>query len=1106
MIKLIYKSIFLVLAFLQSYPVFGHGQSYIFENLNSEDGLSENSVVVIYQDSKQFLWFGTFNALNRYDGYSFKIYKSLPDDSTTISSHTVTSICEDESGNLWIGTLGGGVARYNRATDNFKRYQNIKYNNSSLSNDRVKTMLIDSRGDLWIGTEYGLNKYDKKSGKFIRYYSDEKNPNSICSNFISSLCEDDDGNLWIGTWSGVDKLDLRKNQIIHYSNDGNNPLSLSSNQITKIFRDNKKRIWIATYKGLNKFDEMKNCFVRYLAGKDRKGSLSNNVVSDIIQNKQGMLCLATLGGGLNIFDPETGIFVHYRNNPYDPTSISNDVLYSLYEDRSGILWIGTSGSGISKIDPVKNQFISYKFQPENSNTLSNNKVFSLCVDRSGIVWIGTYGGGLNRFDPKSKGKSFSCFRHDPKYNTSLGDDKIICVYEDREGLLWIGTENGLDKFDSKKKRFVHFNRENSPGLTNNSIFSLLETRNGDFWVGTYDGLHLYNKKNNSFRSFRNDPVDTNSIINNFVRMIYEDRTGMIWLCTDKGLDRYDPIAKKFLHFGDDPSDLYRLNDKMVLNIFEDREGNLWVGTITGLYKLNRSQNNNFTIRHLGTKDGLPDNNIQGIIEDNSGNLWISTNKGLTKFDRQNGGFKNFNTNHGLPSDEFYVNSLAKLQSTGDLIFGGVNGVTMFNPNNIKDDLFVAPVVFTDLKISNSSAEIGKFYDDFIILPRSVSEMNEITLSYKTNIISFEYSLLHFSAPMGNSYAYRLEGLENDWNHVGNSRYATYTYLPPGEYIFRVKGANNSGIWSPYEAAIKIIVKPPFWQTWWFRSGVLLFIVLIIYLAYVSRVSTIEKRRKQLETLNKQLSIEVEERHQKEIELLLAKDRAEKSDRLKSEFLAQMSHEIRTPINAILSFTSLLREEVHDKIPDDLGQSFSIIDNAGNRLIRTIDLILNMSQVQTDTYEINFKKFDLYYNVIEILETQYRHVANDRKLKLLFSREADDTIIYADEYTVMQIFENLLNNAIKYTPEGKVEIRLRRDESNKLIVEVNDTGIGISESFLPELFKPFSQEDSGYTRRFEGNGLGLALVKKYVELNNAEIEVKSKKGIGTTFLVSFPASN
>lgn len=662
----------------------------------------------------------------------------------------------------------------------------------------------------------------------------------------------------------------------------------------------------------------------------------------------------------------------------------------------------------------------------------------------------------------------------------------------------------MEKFERKSKKFIHFNKDNSKGLKNNSVFDICETQTGEFWIGTYDGLYLFNRRKDEFKCYQHNPSDPNSIVNNFIRKIYEDHTGVLWICTDRGFDRYDIKSNKFFHLKTESGVHFDLNEYPILSILEDKSENMWIGTTVGLFKLLRNVDNASAIKFLrySIKDGLPDNNIQAIIDDNKNNLWISTNKGLSKFVIGEGTFKNFNMNNGLPSDEFYVNSYEKRKKTAELLFGGVKGFTIFRPDEIKDDSFIAPIVFTDFRISNQPIPVGKKIDGNIILPKSITENSQITLSYKNSIVSFEFALLHFAAPSGNLYAYMMEGLETKWNYIGNKRNATYTFLPPGEYNLIVKASNSSGVWNEKGTSLKIIVNPPVWKMWWFRISAGIILLFIASIIYKIHVSTIEKSRNQLEKLNEQLSEEIKERHQKEIELRKAKDEAEKSDKLKSEFLAQMSHEIRTPINAILSFASLLKDEISGKIPEDLNQSFTIINRAGNRLIRTIDLILNMSQLQTNTYECSFKYFNIYDKVLKGLAQQHRKTANDKGVDLYLNNESDDTLVYADEYTVTQIFDNLINNAIKFTRQGKVDINLKREEEKKLIIEVSDTGVGISDEFLPNLFKPFTQEEAGYTRRFEGNGLGLALVKKYVELNNAEIYMKSKKGIGTVFTILF----
>ncbi len=1099
------------LLFLQI-NIFAQGNNIRFENLTSEDGLSQNSVIKIFQDSKGFLWFGTFDGLNRYDGYKFQVYKSDATDTNSISGNYFDSICEDKYGNLWIGSLGGGLNKYIRDKDIFIKYKHNPQDKTSLSSNKVHALFIDTKGNLWVGTENGLDLYDYKDNNFIHFRKSPENPNSLSNNYIISIGEDAHNNLWIGTWYGLDKFDLIHKKFKIYYSDTVNPRGLFVAWTNKIFLDREKNLWLGTSEGLCRYDEKQDNFIRYSFSMRDPNSLSDNDVKDILEDKKGNLWIATFNGGLNKFNKTSGTFTRYLHNPFDQYSLSSNKITSLYQDKSGLLWIGTDGSGIDKLDFRTAQFHYYQNIPGNKNSLNNDNIYSIFEDRAGNIWLGTFGGGLSRFNPNNKNKIFTEYVHNPHNPNSLINNNIRCLCGDNAGNLWIGTETGLDKFNPAKKKFTHYNMNDNPGLLTNSIFSLFADSAGNIWVGTYDGgLSILNVRKNSFINFSHKNSDPKSICCNVIREIFEDASGRIWLCTDTGLDRFDGLHHAFIHYRNSPKDTNSLSTNSVLNIYQDKSGVIWVGTTMGLNKIegNIPDPEKTVFKHYNVRNGLPDNSIQGILEDNGGNLWISTNRGLSKFNPLKGTFKNYTAVDGLPSNEFYTNASARISESGKLMFGGNKGFCFFRPDSIKDDLFIPPVEFTDLSLFNRHVFVGGKINGERILKKTITETREIILSNKNNIFSLEFSALDYASPQNNIYAYKMEGLESNWNYLGRRNYVSFTNLPAGNYILKVKGANCSGVWNPQGVSLRIVVLPPYWETWWFRGLVLFFVILMVFAAYKIKVKNIEKRKKELEifikeksVLNKQLEKEINEHKRTEIELRKAKEEAEKSDRLKSEFLAQISHEIRTPINAILSFSSLIKEDVSRYLSDEMQEGFSIIESAGRRLIRTVDLILNMSLLQTDSFELNLQSFDLFEKVLRNKINEYTPAAKEKGLRFEVKKDVLDCTVFADESTVDQILDNLINNAVKFTRRGIVGIRLFKDRNENLAVEIYDTGIGISKEYLSQLFKPFSQEETGYKRKFEGNGLGLALTKKFADLNNASIEVASQKGYGTKFSLTF----
>jgi len=1103
---------YIILILLISTYITTNSQTYRFEYLTSDIGLSQNSVLSIYQDSRNFLWFGTYDGLNRYDGYSFKIYKTEKNNPKSIQGQTFRSIVEDKDGNLWIASIGGGLNRYNRLTDDFTNFNHNENDKNSIISDRVRILYIDKKNRLWIGTEIGLCRYDFQKNIFISYRNKINHNQFPKSDYILSINEDSEGNLWLGTQNGLIKFNPETNQYKFYHSQANNPFSLSSNFIGKIYIDKNNDMWIGTSEDLNKYDKENDRFIRYV--NPFTVNTKDKTITDIILDRDGNLWITTLFNGLQKFDPKTSTFSNYKRDLMNPETIGSNILFTIYEDKSGIIWIGTEGTGVNKLNKMRSHIAYYKNIPFNNESLSNDKVYSIIEDKSGIIWIGTFGGGLNRFDPNAKQKKFIRYNLDPQNSNSLVDDRIRTLCEDNEGNLWIGTEYGLSKFNIRTNKFTNFISDGTKGkLSNNIIFSICQIKSGEILIGTYGGgLNIYDKKTNSFISYEYNPDNPKSISSNNIWCIFQDSKGNIWIGTDdQGLNLFDIKKKEFYRIKNDPKNPSSLSSNKVLNIMEDSKGNLWLGTIQGLNKM-IIQNNDYRnpkFINYSVEDGLPDNNIQAVLEDDKGNLWISTNKGISKFNPDKITFTNFDISDGLQSNEFFVRAAAKRKKTGEMIFGGNQGFNIFHPDSIKEDKYIPDVLITDFLIMNTPVKIGEKINDEIVLEKNITETKEIIISYKTNFVTFNFAALHFAKPEKNTYAYILQGFESNWNYVGNKHYASYSYLPPGKYIFRVKAANPNGYWNENGASLVLVITPPFYQTFTFRLFMVFVIGFVIYGVYNLKVRGIKRHQKELEQLiqektelNEKLMQEIEERKKIEQELITAKEKAESSEKLKSEFLAQMSHEIRSPVHTILNFAELIKEQLENTNNEIIKESFDSIERAGDRIVRTIDLILNMSELQTGTYECIYKEIDINENILKRLYPEYLYKAKKKNLEFTLNVKEENLKVIADEYSTTQIFINLIDNAIKYTHKGKVEITSFITEDKRAAIKVSDTGIGISEEFLPNLFTAFHQEQRGYTREFEGNGLGLALVKKYCDLNNAEIFVESKKGIGSTFTVIF----
>ncbi len=814
-LKKIFLTIILTLLIVLSLPTKLYAAETVqFEHITVNQGLSQSNAVCMLQDSQGFIWIGTQDGLNKYDGYNFTVYKYDELDPHSLSYNFVLSIYEDKSGTIWIGTDGGGLNKFNRETEQFTRYQHESNNPNSLSNNRVWSIYEDHLGTLWIGTDGGgLDKFERETGQFTHYRHDPNDSKSLTNDIILSIYEDRLGNFWIGTGEGLNKFNRETEQFIHYTRDLNDPKSLSDNTILSIYEDQSGRLWIGTNGGgLNKFDRKTGQFTHYTHDPNDPKSLSEDSVSAIIEDHSGNLWLATsswygnpFATALNKFDPETEQFTHYTHNSANPDSLKDNLVYSLFIDNSEMLWIGTGFTGIYKLDTKDQKFRHYKNELANLNSLSDNHVSSLYEDHLGTLWIGTFDGGLNKFDHKTG--QFTHYTHDPNNTNSLSSDFVWSVYEDHLDTLWIGTfKGGLNQFERETGQFAHYTYDsNNPNsLSDNNVISIYEDHLGTLWISTYNGgLNQFERKTGQFTHYINDPNNPHSLSDNKIFSIYEDQSGTLWIGTlTKGLNKFNRETGEFTRYTHEPNNPNSLSYDRVLSMYEYPAGTLWIGTYGG--GLNKFDIATETFTHYTEKDGLPNNSVLGILGDDEGHLWLSTGKGLSKFNPETETFRNYDVGDGLQGNEFGGIKAYFKRKTGEMFFGGLNGFNAFYPEQVKDNPHIPPIVITDFRI----------FDKSVKLDTAISETKEIKLSYKDNFFGFEFAALDYTNPQKNQYAYKLEGFDKDWIYSGTRRYATYTSLDGGTYTFRVKGSNNDGVWNEEGASLKIIITPPPWKTWW----------------------------------------------------------------------------------------------------------------------------------------------------------------------------------------------------------------------------------------------------------------------------------------------------
>lgn len=833
------------------------GGNIEFEHISIDEGLSQSTVNSMIQDSKGFLWFGTEDGLNRFDGYKFTVFRPSTVESGSISHNYIWCIYEDKEGKLWIGTNGGGLNCFNPSTEIFLQFKFDSNNPDGISSNFIRSVYEDKKGNLWIGTQGGgLNKLirqnrDVTEWKFIHYKSEESDPYSLSDNNIRAICEDHTGLIWIGTANGLNKYNPALNQFFVYRHDSTKPDSLVNDEIWDVSESRHGHLWIGTNGGLSQFDREKESFVNYTSHTKTPNVLTGFEIRVIFEDMNGLLWIGTNSDGIRIFDLKSGKFISIMNNSGCATCLNSNEIRSIIEDKSGIFWIGTEGKGLNKFIPHKKEFLSLRKDLHSDSGLNNDFIWSIYEDLSGILWIGTNGGGLNKLE-RSTGK-VKYYTFNPYNPYSLSDNIVKSIYEDHAGNIWVGTENGgLNKFDRRSERFIHFqyDQKNPSSLSSNFIRTIFEDRTGQLWIGTSGGgLNKFLPKAKSFKCYKHRTEDSNSISHNDVYTIFEDSDGVLWIGTwGGGINKFIQDEEKFIHYHNDPLNPRSLSHNLVLSLYEDQHGDFWVGTSGG--GLNKFDRHNETFLHFTKKDGLPNDVIYGILEDSQKNLWLSTNKGISKFNPKTKMFQNFNTGDGLQNNEFNGNSYHKSRRTNELFFGGIEGIDFFIPEQIQLNRYIPPVVITSFLKFNRKVK----------LPECISTKTELELSYKDYVFSFEFAALDFTEPEKNLYAYKLEGLDKDWIYTDSTkRFATYTTLPSGTYFFKVKGSNNDGIWNNAAKSIKLIINPPFWASWWFKLLGLAIILLIIVLFHNHRTYTIQKKARELEKINETLQKQIYER-------------------------------------------------------------------------------------------------------------------------------------------------------------------------------------------------------------------------------------------------------
>ncbi len=1055
----------------------GHKRPLNFEHISIDQGLSSSRTYMACRDPHGFVWIATEDGLNRYDGYDFEIFRPSRGNPAGIGDNRVRVILPGPGGELWIGTRSG-LDRYDPRTGEFTHYVHDPGDPDSISNNAILSLCRDTDGSIRVGSFMGLDRLDPETGKFRRPFSKTgTEPHAPFSGkVICSIFRAPSGNLWVGTSNDLFRFDPVTGSFSRPLTGLLPPEKEKKRYIYHMYQDSGGRFWVCTEAGLFMRPAGAQSFVHHTAVPGKQGHLQDDSVRIFREDSRGNLWTGGKGGLYRVIDPEKGFFQQVEQ-------LKGSEVVSLSEDSSGCLWICTADDGCYKTSRELNRFYTITSLRGSPGEVDLGMLTSVMEDRRGELWLCSPK-GLFRWNAGRN--DYTWYRNKRGDPGSLHSSNAILTYEDRRGTIWIGTNRGLEKFNRPAGTFTHYSTNPShPRGRFAAVLDIVEDEKNGLWLGTLFGLNRFDRESEKFEEFiYKAPLPMGFQINHIIALI-RDRRGTLWMGTLGGLTQFDPESKKFTVYSASENSPAGLSHNIVNCIFEDGAGNLWAGTGGGLNRFDRVSR---TFRRYFTSDGLPSDIILAILEDSSEKLWLSTPRGIARFDPLTGTVESYDKKDGLTDIEMVRGHCFKSPS-GEMYFSGSKGVHVFSPANIIDNQRPPEMVLTGLTIFNENVPVGKEIEGRRILDQTIGETRELRLSYRHSVFSLEYSGLHYVNPAKNRYAYKLEGLDREWNYVGHRRLATYTYIPSGKYRFRVKGCNSDGVWNETGISLDIAVTPPFWKTWWFLSILVVLTALGILLAYLERVRR-WKRQEQL------LSLQVEERTG---ELNRAVKKAEEANVSKSLFLARMSHEIRTPMNSVVGFTDLAMEKTADPEMQEFLQSIKL---GGDALLEVINEILDVSKIEAGRMKLEFLDFDpevLAFNVCDLIIPRL----GPKRLEVL-CRIGDDVPanVTGDPGRFRQVLTNLMGNAVKFTGEGAIELSIdvmsEDRDSIKLNTVIKDSGIGIAPERLESIFKVYEQGDASVTRKYGGTGLGLPICKQIARLMKGDIEVESTPGKGSTF--------
>lgn len=1027
-------------------------ESINFKNITINQGLSQGTVEAMEQDSKGRIWIGTNDGLNVYNGYEFKVYGQKKDPQKGIANSYIIDIKEDKKGNLWVATIGG-VSKINTETDTIKNYYNSK-DTGNLSDNSIYNILVNKEGKVLITTAKGIDLYDEKRDEFKPAI---KNIKDFKSQHVYDIKEDDHGNYWIGTKKGVYKLEKDSGKIEEFLTKGTYGKDLAA---YKLYIDKDENLWIGTKdENLYKLNLKNKKIKDYEAPKgiDKKAE-----IRDILQDRNKELWLAT-DSGLVKYDKLKDEFRVYQKGKYDINGLTDNLIFCIIEDKTGLLWLGTY-SGISIFDSKTNMNY-YKHDPntENKTSISDNMVSGVYKDKDGLVWVGTNTEGVTVLNREKEISKYI------KVENGLSSNKVYDI-KGKGDLIVISTDDGVNVINKKENTLKVYKKEN--GLKHTNVRSVFIDDNNEIWLGTTEGIEILNLDTGEIKDLSN--LDSKYNIEDKLNgCIYKDRKGFYWIgyFIDGGLLKFDPKTQE--------TKLYRMKEKgansisnnSVWAINEDKEGNLWIGTNYGLNKFN-PKTEKFEVYTV--EDGLPNNTIYGIIIDELNHIWVSTNYGLSKFEYEKNEFTNFDIVDGLQGREFNGKSF-HMSYDGEIFFGGTNGLNSFRCEELKKKKF-----YIDLSI-----------EDIYVNEKKYKNIENMSFEYNDNNITIEMFLPYYKNIRDTKYYYKIEGIDNEFKDAKSNK-LNLVNLNPGKYTLKLKAINNN-VAESNEKIINFKINPPIWKS---KIAVIIYIIITIVaiLYYNSKVKILDAM---VNKRTKALTNEIEKNEKLFSKVL-------NLEKKKNSYFVNLSHELRTPLNVISSTEQLISTTINKKdvSKESLKYHMNVINKNTERLLELITNLMDIEKIEYGKYKINKTKQD----IVEVIENEALRLKNHvecKGIEFIIDPEIEEKIVYFDKKEIKRCIENLISNAVKYTPEGgTIEVGIK-DHGDKVEIYVKDNGIGIDEENKRIIFDRFRQVVDANEAIQNSSGLGLTITKDIVNLHGGEIYIESELGKGSKFIIVLP---